>query len=89
MAHAAQERQGGADEHRKDVVTITVNNAEYEIHRGRQTVAQIKALANVPAADELALIRGENDLDPLKDDGSVVIKGGERFLSYPKDSGSS
>jgi hypothetical protein len=66
-----------------------VNGTEYPIHRGRRTVAEIKAAANVPAAHELALVKGEQELEPLRDDGSLVIQGGEQFLSYPKDAGSS
>lgn len=77
------------DDHGHSTVTIVVNGAEYAIHRGRRTVAEIKSIAQVPAAHELALMRGEQDLERLPDDGSLVIKGGEQFLSYPKDSGSS
>jgi hypothetical protein len=89
MTQAAPEKPGASDEHGKDIVTITVNNKNYDIHRGRRTVAEIKAVGGVPAADDLVLVKGDNDFDTLKDDGSVVIKGGERFLSHPKDSGSS
>jgi hypothetical protein len=75
-------------EHGRDEVTITVNNQAYQIHRGRQSVAAIKRLAGIPQADEL----GEDvngTLTPLADGGAVTIKGGERFVSYPKDSASS
>lgn len=88
MTELVQNAKGESEKHRKDVVQITVNRQPYDIHRGRRTVAEIKGLANVPLADELALVLGESDLKPLPDDGSVVIKGGEVFLSYPKDSGS-
>jgi hypothetical protein len=89
MTQPATERHDPSEEHRKDVVTITVDNVPYEIHRGRQTVADIKALAGIPPADHLVLVRADNEPEELKDDGSIVIKGGERFLSHPKDSGSS
>lgn len=69
-------------------VTIKINNVDYRIHRGRQTVAAIKTVGQVPLADDLEqLIDGKLTL--LPDDGAVTIKGSEVFLSHPKDSGSS
>ena len=66
----------------KSNVCITVDNVELEIHRGRQTVVEIKTLAGVLLADELnQLIDGVLTL--LPDDGSVTIKGGEVFVSQP------
>lgn len=79
---------GGADEHGKDVVTILVNNKPREIHRGRQTVEEIKRAGGVAMADELEQVI-DGRLTPLADDASVVIKGDERFVSHPRDSGSS
>jgi hypothetical protein len=70
------------------LVHITVNNVQYEIHRGRQTVAAIKTAGKVPLADDLEQVI-DNKLVPLADDGAVTIKGGEVFVSHPKDSGSS
>jgi hypothetical protein len=75
-------------EHGRDEVTITINNQAYQVHRGRQLVADIKRLAGIPQADELAQDL-EGTLTPLPDGGAVTIKGGERFVSYPKDSASS
>jgi hypothetical protein len=77
------------DERDKDLVRITVNDQPVEIHRGRQLVRDIKKLGHVPPADELAQVVQGHAPMPLPDDGSVVIKGGEEFISYPKDSGSS
>jgi hypothetical protein len=79
---------GGADEHRQDVVEILVNNKPRGIHRGRQSVQEIKAAGGVALADELEQVI-DGKLTPLADDASVVIKGGERFVSHPRDSGSS
>ena len=75
----------------KDIVEISINNKAFHIHRGHQTVAAIKDLGGVPRADELAEVHEGQDppLTPLKDDGAVTIKGGEKFVSYPRDSGSS
>lgn len=63
-------------------VTITVDNQQFEIHRGNQSVEEIKTLAGVPLADELNLLV-DGELKPLPSDGSVVIKGGEEFVSQP------
>lgn len=69
-------------------VKITINNVEKTIHRGHQTVADIKTLGGVPLADDLEqLVDGVLTL--LPDGGSVTIKGGEVFISHPKDSASS
>lgn len=77
-----------ADQHRQDVVMISVNDKPVEIHRGRREVSEIKAKSGVPAADTLAqVVNGE--LKPLPDDGSIVIRGEEVFLSYPKDAAAS
>lgn len=70
------------------IVTITINSKPYPIHRGRNTVAEIKTAGAVPLTDEL-----EQDIDhklvPLPDDGAVTIKGGEAFISHVKDGRSS
>ena len=77
-----------AEDRRQDQVTITINDVEKSIHRGHQAVSAIKALGSVPLADVLEQkVKGR--LEPLDDNGSVVIKGGEEFLSHPRDSGSS
>lgn len=89
--NASSEIQGGSGENRQDVVSIKINNKPYPIHRGRQKVAEIKRVGGVPLADELAQVVEGNTppLTPLPDDGAVTIKGGEEFISYPRDSGSS
>jgi hypothetical protein len=69
------------------LVTITINSKPYEIHRGHQKVSEIKTAGNVPLADDLEQVV-EGKLVPLSDDGAVTIKGGEIFVSHPKDSGS-
>lgn len=68
-------------------VKITINTAVKTIHRGHQTVVEIKKLGDVPSADELEqLIDGK--LKPLPDDGAVTIKGGEVFMSHVRSGGS-
>ena len=72
-------------------VDISVDDKPYRIHRGRRTVAEIKVVGQVPTADELeqVLVDEVPPLRPLADDGSITIKGGEIFISHPRDSGSS
>lgn len=78
----------GQEEHGRSLVSIEVNSREVRIHRGRTSVAEIKQAAGCPLAFELEeIVNGK--LVPLGDDGSVVIKGGERFLCHPRDGASS
>lgn len=69
-------------------VTITVDGKNYTIHRGNISVAELKALAGVPAAYELEEIV-DGRLKPLNDAGHVVLKGGEQFVSHPRAGASS
>ena len=79
---------GPDDKQHGPVVTITINNVAYPIHRGSQTVVEIKTVGGVPLADDLDQVI-DGQLTPLPDGGRVTIKGGERFVSHPKDSGAS
>lgn len=82
------EKEKSDDKEQGPIVTITINNQPFKIHRGRQSVAGIKKVGGVPLTDELEeVIKGK--LTPLPDDGEVTIKGGEVFISHPRDSGSS
>ncbi len=81
-------KKGNSEDHRNDVVKITVDDSEREIHRGRRTVAEIKTVGGVPLNYMLEqLIDGK--LTPLDDSGSVVIKGEEIFIGHIKDGASS
>ena len=62
-------------------MTIEVNGVKLPIHRGRQTVAQIKTLAGVDLAEVLEQII-DGQLTPLPDDSAVTIKGGEQFVAH-------
>jgi predicted Rdx family selenoprotein len=85
---ATQTSHDQSGEHRQDMVTIRVNNVEINIHRGRQTVSEIKRVGGVPQADVLEQnVAGK--LEELDDAGAVTIKGGEQFISHPRDSASS
>jgi len=76
------------DGHGQEIVTINVNNHERDIHRGRQSVSEIKRIGEVAPADELAQVV-DGKLVPLEDAAAVTIKGGEVFVSHPRDSASS
>jgi hypothetical protein len=75
-------------QNRQNTVTISINGDEYQLHRGRRTVSELKDAGHVPQADELEQIV-DGKLTPLPDDGAVTIKGREQFISHPRDSGSS
>jgi hypothetical protein len=72
----------------QSIVTITVNNLPVQIHRGNQSVAAIKTAGHVPLADDLEQII-DGQMHPLPDDGHVVIRGHEVFVSHPKSTSSS
>jgi hypothetical protein len=81
--------KGAGDGHEQGpLVTITIDTKPRKIHRGRQSVAEIKKAGEVPLAYELEQLN-DGKLVALPDDGHVTIKGGEVFLSHPKDGGSS
>ena len=71
----------------RELVSIRVNNVERQIHRGHQPVSEIKRIGEVPAVDELAQVV-DGKLVPLDDDAAITIKGGEVFVSHPRDSAS-
>ena len=69
-------------------VSITIDNKTFTVHRGNITVTELKNIANGPAAYELEQIV-DGTLTPLRDDGHVVLKGDERFVSHPRAGASS
>jgi len=69
-------------------VTITIDNKVFTVHRGNITIAELKAIASIPAAYEVEQII-DGTLTPLRDDGHVVLKGDERFVSHPRAGASS
>lgn len=76
------------DKPAKNKVEIKIDDQEYIIQRGHHNVSELKHLANISQADVLEqLIHGK--LVELENDGSVVIKGDEVFVSHPCDSASS
>jgi len=76
-----------ASSHQKDV-TITINGEIYPIKQGETAVKEIKDLGSVQHGDELVQII-DGDITPLDDGASLCIKGGEVFVSHPRQGGSS
>jgi hypothetical protein len=71
------------------LVTIFVDNKPVQIPPGVHTIAELKQTAGVALADQLNM-EGENGgLIKLDQNGSIVIKGGERFVSFAATGGSS
>lgn len=85
---AKNEGRGQSDEHRRDEVEVSINNVSYQLHRGNTPVEELKRAGTVPVADQMVWVKGEELVD-LPDDGSVVLKGGERFISHPRTSAAS
>lgn len=77
----------------KDFVSIFMDGTDeahtHSIHRGHQTVSAIKTACGVPQSEVIELIGDNGQLQVLDDDGSLTIKGGERFISHKRDGGSS
>jgi Multiubiquitin len=70
------------------LVEMKINNKGYKVKPGVYTVAELKNLANIPAAHELEqLVDGK--LVPLADDAKAEIKGCEQFFSHVRDGASS
>jgi len=70
------------------IVKIYFGNTTYDIHRGRRTVVEIKAVLGIE--DEYILIFiVDGELINQDQDGSIVIKGNEQFGSQPPDGASS
>lgn len=72
----------------KQDVTIRINNVELKIKRGSYTVAQLKKIGGVKASDEMDALESHK-LTPLDDSATVIIKGGEQFISHVRDGSSS
>lgn len=70
------------------MVSIIINGQPVSIHRGHQTVAEIKKAGGVNLVHELEQVKN-GELVPLPDNGAVTLKGGEIFVSHPRDSASS
>lgn len=69
-------------------VAVVIDTKTYEVHRGHTTIIELKNTAGIPLAYELEqVVNGK--LVPLPDDGAVTLKGGEHFISHPREGASS
>jgi hypothetical protein len=75
------------DNHGKDLVTVTINGKPKEIHRGNDTVTELKVLLGVDASQALDEVIG-GEFKPLEDTQRITIKGGEVFVSHARHGGS-
>jgi hypothetical protein len=82
-----EEAKGHEDDHGKDMVDIYVNDVKVTIHRGHQTVAAIMSAGKVPSTDIIYLM--PNYEVALDNNGSITIKGDERFKSSAPSGASS
>jgi len=88
MKSEEHDREGhGGNGHGRSEVEIVINDDDETVHRGRIMVTELKELGSIPEADVLEQVV-DGRLTELADDGSVTIKGGERFISHPRDGGS-
>lgn len=83
MSNAVQQNKPEHPDTGRDV-EITVDGRTITIHRGRQTVAAIKAAAGVAEGYSLVEEQKDGRLVELPDDGAVTLQGGEIFHSHPK-----
>jgi hypothetical protein len=88
MEDKNKDGHGNSNDQANNFVEIKVNDDSYKIHRGKRSVAEIKASGKVLLADKLEQVI-DSTLVPLEDDGSVVIKGGEEFKSHVPSGGAS
>ena len=69
-------------------VEVFINGKEKEILKGKYVVSDLKTALGVPADDELAAIRGKESV-ALKDDETIEVHEGEKFVSHKRRGGSS
>jgi len=86
-----QSAEASAEAHKGEhhvVVSITIDGKPHEIRPGEHPVAQIRAIGHVPHDYDLEQVVSGKFI-PLPDHGKIQIKGGEVFVSHPKDAASS
>jgi len=81
---------GGIEDHRKHPhkVQVTVDNHKHEVLPGSYIVSAFKAAVHVNPSKELDQIV-DGVLKPLADDATIVIAGGETFVSHERTGGAS
>lgn len=72
----------------RNTVAVTLNNDTYEIQRGNYKIPELKSALGINSDYVIdQIIAGE--FIELSDDGKVVIKGGEVFVSHVRSGCSS
>jgi hypothetical protein len=69
---------GEHNDHRRDMVTVFINDSPYQVHQGRLDVSTIMQLDDIPVTDVIYQLP---NYILLASDGFVVVHGGERFKS--------
>lgn len=87
-ADSADRNQRPADKPHPKKVKITVDQRPEHVPPGAHVVSALKALVGVDAAKELAQVV-DGQFVPLDDGATVVLDGGEIFISHPRRGGSS
>ncbi|MBL9170655.1 MAG: hypothetical protein JNN07_23185 [Verrucomicrobiales bacterium] len=82
---ASAEAEHGEHRH---AVSITIDGKPFNLRPGQHRVSEIRGIGGVPGDYELEQVM-DGRFIPLASDGKVHIKGGEVFVSHPKDAGSS
>lgn len=79
-----------ADEksHPPKKVRVTVDQKPHEVRPGEWLVSNFKREVKVDAAKALDELM-DGQLKPLADDSTILIKGGEQFVSHARQGGSS
>jgi hypothetical protein len=75
-------------EHGQGRVEIAIDGKPIRTRRGMHEVSELKKLGGVPNEYAFDQVVG-GTIEALPDDGKVLIRGGEVFVSHPKDSASS
>ena len=68
----------------KRLVEIFFKNDSFKVPPGEIRVAELKKIFGLPQACHLAVLAGD-EIKPLPDNGTIHIRGGEHFASYPCD----
>ncbi len=89
MSDSLQPGSGGSTEVQSDQkVAVVVDQKKHLVRPGAWVVADFKQAVKVDAAKALdQLVDGL--LQPLADDATIIVKGGEQFVSHARQGGSS
>ena len=75
--------------HKPEVVTVTIDRNEVEIAPGHYHLPQLKQVLGVSADRLLDKVVGAGNFEELNEHQTIVIKGGEVFVSHVQRGSSS